>query len=219
MQNKRKSMLKEFLSHRDEFRLLYSGKLTKREGWKNVREHDVVQLFGAKVLGNLWGLPDDEQQIFESVAIIHDWDKRLSKFPDEFTSEEKEKARIILEKINPDKNLMAATGPDFFEKVLYTEVSMLEFLQCYLDDITKGNEIVSIDERIDDVQARSGGLYDSELWTKRLGGRKFWDLVREMEHEVEKIIFKRLVENGVEINSPEDIPNLIRTKVAEIYKT
>lgn len=208
-------MLNEFLQHRNEFRLLYLGKLTKREGWKNIREHDAIQLFGAKALGNMYGLSENDQRELESVALIHDWKKRLDKNPDDFTVEEKEKAQVALEKIHPNEKLMTATGPDFLEKVLYTEVSMLEFLQFYLDDITKGNQIVSFDERIDEVSARRQDLNNDAELTKRLGGKKYWDLEREIGHEVEKLIFIRLTERGIDLKSPKEIPDLIRCRVEE----
>lgn len=211
-------MLKEFLEYKNEFRLLYNSKLTKREGWKNVREHDVIQLFGARVLGNLLGLSDDQQKSLESVALVHDAGKRFNKFPEDFSSDEKEKFKSSYEKVNPDEKLMTATGPDFLEKVLYTEVSMLEFLQFYLDDITRGSEIVSFDERINEVSARRHDLNNDQELTKRLGGRRYWELEREIGHAVEEVIYKRLLEKGIALKSPKDIPDLINCKIKEQSK-
>lgn len=209
-------MFKELLDYEDEFHLLYLGKLTKREGWKNVREHGVTQLLGAKVLGALLGLTDGERRALESVAIIHDWEKRLDNFPDDFSPAEKEKIELYYKKIKPDERLMAATGPDFLEKVLYAEVSILEFLQFYLDDITMGSEIVPFDKRIEEVSTRKQYLNDDGDLTQRLGGRKYWELEMEVGHLVENMIFDSLKARGVEIGSPKDIPYLIKNKIIEL---
>ncbi len=215
--------MKELYSHWDEMRLLFrGGKLWKKDKWRNADEHQITQLFGAKILGELMGLSEDERIKFEKVALVHDWRKRLDKWeknkesnPNEFTQEDIERAEVILRRVNPDEKLMAATGPDFLEKVLYGEVSVVELLQFYLDDITKGNEIVRFDERIDEVSKRKGNLNDSVELTERLGGRKYWNVEREVGHEVEKMIFNRLIERGIEIDSPEEIPALIRSRMGE----
>jgi hypothetical protein len=209
-------MNKELLAHWDELRLLFrGGKLSRKEGWRNVIEHQVTQLLGAIELGNLLGLSVDDKRKFETGALVHDWKKRLDKHRKEFSSDEAEKIKIFLNRVNPDLKLMAATGPEFLERVLCTEVSLLEFLQFYLDDITRGNEIVPFDERIDEVSVRRHDLNENTKLTERLGGRKYWDLEREVGHAVEKRIFDRLIVMGVEIDSPEKIPALIRNRIEE----
>lgn len=210
-------MNKELLEHLDEFRFLFKGgKLSKKDGWRNVIEHQVIQFFGAKTLGELMGLSDIDKKKLQSVALIHDGRKRLDKYPQDFSADEIKNIELFFTKINPDSALMAATGTDFLEKVSYTEVSSLELLQFYLDDITKGNEIVPFDERINEVSRRRQDLNDDEVLTARLGGKRYWDVEREIGHAVEKMIFRKLVERGVEINSPENIPSLISSKIKEI---
>jgi hypothetical protein len=208
-------MSKELLSYHDEIKLLYLGKLFKGDGWKNTKEHLKACFLEAGVFVDWFDLPEPKRRRFQSAAFIHDWDKRMNNFPDDFTPEEKEKGRVQLEKINPDKKLLSATGPDFLDKVLHTEVSMDELLMFYLDDINIDGTIVSFDQRIDEVSKRKALLDMDELLTKRLGGKKKWQFERELGHEVGKIIVRRLREKGIQIESPEEIPNLIKSKIEE----
>lgn len=203
------------MRYRDEFRLLYGGKLFKREGWKSVKEHQVTQLLAAKILGGMLGLSEGDQKKLEKVALVHDWTKRLDKRPEDFSSDDIKKIELFLEKAGPDEDLMAATGPEFLEKTLYCAPSFLEFLQFYLDDITKGSEIVCFDDRIDEVSARRQDLNEDQILTQRLAGRRYWDLEREIGHEVEKVIFSLLTKKGISLTSPKEIPSLISSKMKE----
>lgn len=208
--------MKELYNHWDEVRLNFrGGKLWKRDGWRNVIEHQAVQLYGAKVLGDLLKLSYEDVKKLESIALVHDWEKRFNKHPEDFSSEEIDQIKVFVNKVDPDIKLMSATGPSFLEKVLYTGVSELELFQFYLDDITRGKEIVTFDERIDEVSVRRHDLDNDVELTKRLNGKKYWDLEREIGHEVEKVLFNRLVDNGVNITSPNKIPDLIRSKIIE----
>jgi hypothetical protein len=205
-------MLKELLNYRGEFRLLFKGgHLTRKEGHRNIVEHQVIQLLGAEVLGRLLGLSEEEKRKIKSTALIHDWDKIIDEFPNGYID-----SHNLLKKVNPDQKLMSATKSEFLGKVLYGAPSFLEFLQFYLDDITMHNQIVRFDERIDEVLARKQDVNNDEELTARLGGRKYWDVEREIGHAVENMIFDRLVERGVAISSPEEIPDLIRSKIEEM---
>jgi hypothetical protein len=107
---------------------------------------------------------------------------------------------------------MEATGTRFLEKALVKkESTFLERLQFYLDDITKGSEIVPFNERIDEVESRRQDLNNDADLTACLGGR-YWDKERELGHLVEEEIFN-LLKKDVVINSPADIPNLILEEI------
>jgi hypothetical protein len=220
-------MNKELSEHWNELRLLFRGgklwnfrsegwrgeRLEGENKWRNLVEHQVTQLLAARVLEKLLGLSPGDSDKLAKVAIMHDWDKRMEIRPGAFSVEEKEKAKILLSEVNPDPNLIAATHPEFLEKVLAKKVSFLELLQFYLDDITMGSEIVSLEERINEVAARRRDLNENEELTKKLGGRKYFEVERETGHMVENVIYNILIEQGVEISSPEEIPNLIKSRL------
>ncbi|HJY98743.1 MAG TPA: hypothetical protein VJ227_03445 [Patescibacteria group bacterium] len=207
---------KDFLAHWDEFRLLFSGgKLSKRDGWRNVVRHQVTVFFGVRILGEMMDLSVEDQAKLGKAALVHDWEKRLHLHPEEFRSDEIDRAHKLFEQVQPDKKLMFATSPDFLERVLYSEVSMLELLQFYLDACTLETDIVSLERRADDTSVRRADLDGDTVLTQRLGGKKYWDLEREVGRAVENIIFDHLVKKGIPINDPRDIPGLIRSKMDE----
>lgn len=222
-------MNKELAEHWNELRLLFRGgklwnvrsegfygeRLEGKNKWRNSVEHQVTQLTAARALRDLLGLSDEEGTKLEKTAIVHDWGKRMGIDPCAFTDTERERAKILLSKVNPDPDLMNATGPQFLQRVLAGKASFLEFVQFYLDDITKGSEIVSFDERIDEVSARRQDLDEDQKMTEALGGRKYWTVEREIGHTVERMIFDRLVERGIKVSSPKEIPSLIRNKMEE----
>jgi len=195
------------LKHLPEMRLLIKGGgLSKKEGWRNVVEHCLVQIAVSETLSRLLGLSEEDSQKLIRVAACHDWAKRLERKPDGFTEEEKGEAMTLLAKLAPNQGLMKATGPEFLEKALIRgESTFLERLQFYIDDITKGSEIVPFDERVNEVEARRQDLNDDLVLTAKLGGR-YWDRERELGHQTEQEIFDRLQETGVKIDSPKDIP-------------
>lgn len=209
-------MNKELVEHWDEMRLLFQGGLlTKKDGWRNVVEHQTTQLFGAIALGELLNLSADDRKNIQTVALVHDWEKRWDKLHENPSFVETEKITEYLCRVNPDPQLMKATGPEFLVRVLAGESSYLELLQFYLDDITKGNQIVKFDERIDEVEKRRQDLNQDKELTARLGGRKYWEVEREIGHEVERLIDERLRARGIILNSPDEIPGLIRIKMQE----
>ncbi len=203
------------LSHLPEMRLLFrGGGLYKKDHWRNVVEHCLVQIAVADELSDLIGLPPEEKTDLIKVAACHDWTKRLEKKPDDFTEEERAKAKMFLRRVNPNQNLMAATGPEIFERTLIKkESTFLERLQGYIDDITSGSEIVEYDKRIDEAEKRYPELGSNSELEAKLGGR-FFDKVREFDNQVAQEIFERLPNSVCEqIGEPKNIPNFIRKQI------
>lgn len=202
------------LEHIPEMRLLIrGGGLKKTEGWRNVVEHSISQLAASEVLSELLDLSENDMEKLIKVALTHDWKKRIEIKPGEFDENDLELAKAFLARVNPDQTLLAATGPSFIKKALVRgDSTLLERLQFYIDDITKGSEIVSFSERIDEVEARRQDLNEDEELTKKLKG-KYWNRERELGHTVEREIFGRLKEKGVEIETPEEIPTLINREI------
>ena len=194
--------------------LLHGGKLYK--DWRNVYSHQSTQLGASIVFGSLLDLPSDEQMQFSKVALVHDWRKRLDIKPDDFSYEEKDNAEREIAWINPDQSLMTATGVQFIIDVAQgMKPTVLQMAQFYVDEICKGSEIVSVDDRIDEVSARRQDLNQDVELRKQLNGRAYWDVERSIAHDIEVELWKIMVKNGYKdrIKKPSEISTFIRNKL------
>lgn len=203
------------ITHLPEMRLLFrGGKLVKKDNWRNVAEHCLVQIAVADKLADLLSLSVNNTTSLIKVAAVHDWEKRLKIKPNDFTNEEKVQAQEFLNKVNPDQNLMNATGSDFLEKALVKNNStFLERLQFYIDDIVMGSEVVEFEKRVSEVEMRRKDLNEDEQLTTVLGGR-YWDKERELDTKVEQEIFERIPNEIQErIVKPNNIPNYLREQI------
>lgn len=198
--------------HWQEMRLLFrGGKLTKREGWRNVANHQVTTLATADVLGDLLKLSPEERQEEETVSAVHDSRKRLEIRPQDFTQSDKARIEELTNRVNPNPDLMAATGPAFLRRALVEGKStFLERLQFYVDDICMGDQIVPFAVRIAEVEKRipnpdTSGTFPTNYWEKE----------RELCLKTQEEIYQRLKDQGVDIESASDIPFLIRREIAK----
>lgn len=212
----------------NEFRLLFRGgklwsfrsegwkgqRLKGRDKWRNAIEHQVHQLKGAKIIGPMLALSESAQNELNTVSLTHDWKKRFDITGQKCSLGEMFYTRKLLHRVNPNPDLMKATGPEFMVKVASgRKITFLEKLQFYLDEICKGSEFVNLDERIDDVEKRHSELNQDTKLTKNLGGQEYWAFERSFAHTVEQDIFDRLRDNGVNINSPSEIPAFIEGQI------
>jgi hypothetical protein len=203
------------LRHLPEMRLLFrGGKLWQKDEWRNVAEHCIVQGVAIDVLTEALRWNDDQRKRAVTAALSHDWAKRLQiRGSKDFTPEEEEHAKQFLDKVSPDQDLIAATGPEFIRKALIEEsASLPELTQFYVDDIARGSEIVRFLDRIAEVRERQKKLDEDPEMTARLGG-KYWDREIELGQMTEQKIFNALRENGVALGSPEEIPDFINLEI------
>jgi len=154
--------------------------------WGNVARHCFVQTVAAEEMADLLGLSHQEKLLLASVAACHDWEKRLQRKSTDFTDEEKKDAQVLFQAAHPDAMLMGALTPYFLLKVLAGEASFLQLIQFLIDDMAKGDEFVSFDERIDEVSARNP---NPEPEVQEELGRPYWDVEREIGHGVEKMVY------------------------------
>jgi hypothetical protein len=185
----------------DEMRLLFrGGKLWKKDGWRNVVEHQVIQMKEVKVISKLLNLSITDEKKLITVALLHDWEKRKD-IKNDFSDQNNKNANEFLSRINPDEDLMLATGETFLETYNNGEATELQCIQFYLDDITKGSEIVTLDDRIDEAKA-SGRNPEND-----------WELERQIGHKIEQDLWVKMVANGHKIEKPVDIPNYIKERI------
>ena len=197
--------------------LLYKHvKLSPTKGdWDNVLRHQLVQFAAAEILGEWLGLGSHEMGQFQKVALVHNWNLRLERRPQDFTPDEIKEAQMFFDSFGVDPKLRLATVPEFIEKmVMYPEkVTLEEKIQYYLDDIVAGQNIVPFKERIAEVESPRHDLNEDDELTRKLGGRKYWDAEREVGILIEKELFERLLAQGIDVSAPELIPVTLRIEL------
>ena len=179
--------------------------------WQNVANHCFTQAVAAEALADLLGLPGYLKTTLARVAACHDWAKRLEKRPHDFSYQERETAMVLFSGLNIDFGLMGALTPSFLPKVLQGKATFLELIQFLLDDMTMGDKIVSLDERIDEVSSRNP---NPEPKVQEELGRPYWEVEREIGHEVEFMVYTILKARHVPYTN---ITQLINDKLNERF--
>lgn len=201
--------------------MLRGGRLSKAEGWRNVMEHCIAQVAAAESLCDLLKLDEKTKKRITVTAACHDWQKRLDTelAKDTINPEDRQeimaRSQRFIEEANPDETLLFATSENHFKKSIQEpeKVSLAEKIQDYLDNIHRGSEIVSFDERIEEVSTRNPNVGKTLEENNELGGLSFWEAVRQIGKAEEREIFELLRKQGVAVNTPEEIPQIIKAEI------
>ena len=205
-ERKKKAFFNDFAQeHIPEMRLLFrGGKLWEKEDWRNVVEHSLVVAAATCEISDMLGLPEDEKEKLIKAAFCHDWDKRIKRKPEDFDNEEKTKARDFLMAVKPEKELIEATTRGFVGKFHESQPNLLQKVAHYVDAIVLESQISPFKERLKKAAPKYGDL-DANFWKNNI----------QITDEIEKEIFEILKERGVNVDSPEEIPNMISEKIKE----
>ena len=163
--------------------VIAGGKLTG--DWGNVAGHCFVQAVASEIIGELLGLDRRSIARLTTTAACHDWKKRLERKPSDFTESEKTEAERLLEIAAPDGELMKALNPWFLPKVINGEATFLQLVQFLIDDMTRNDEFVTFDERVDEASTRNP---NPEPEVDKLLGRPYWEAERMIGHRVEAMV-------------------------------
>lgn len=191
-----------------EMKLLFrEGKLSPKLGeWNNVINHSLVQAAAGEIVTTILEIPQQEASTLFKTILVHDWGKRHDKKPDHFTEDEWKKAEEFASKINYDPSVLETTDPGFHDRIIAGEATFLQKLQYYIDDITKGEDIATFENRIAEVSARRPEFSEG-FWVKELEAGKM----------VEQEIFQLLRDKGVKLERPEDIPDWLKKQLETKY--
>ena len=178
-------------TYHKQYNCLLEGKLIG--DWENAANHCIIQPVAIECLMDAMGFGPVITVELAKVATCHDWNKRLQKKPGDFTATEVLCAQgaFKLAQVNP--GLMTATTPLFLIHFRRGFATFAEMIQFFVDDITKGDQIVSFDERIDEVSARNPHP-DDEI--ERQLGRSYWDVEREIGHAIQNMTLSILRDRG-----------------------
>lgn len=204
--------------------------LARKVRWGDPTQHCLVELAASEILSDMLNLPDQDKQDFAVTALVHDAQKRPEiekgrgvKDPTRIEEIYRESKQFLLDNgVSP--RIVELTGrvahtslPDFAtleadgSLKLKEGMPIVDMAMHYLDDITRGTDIVPFDERMDylDSVAATRYPYNEEgraIW----GGRTFFEAQREVGHLIEEKLAKAA---GVE--NPKDLPNIIKAKLQE----
>lgn len=165
--DKKRKYFSDFaMKHLGAFRIhKEQGLLLKKEGWRNVSEHCLVEAVAADCLGEGLNLPKESREKLVTGALLHDFYKRKEielmrtsgKTSMDIVKEAEDKGTeyLNLKGIDPEVikiiNSVGASPVDYFET---KEPTMEEKIMHYVDDITDGNDLAYLKDRLDRVAKR-----------------------------------------------------------------
>lgn len=209
------------LGRRDE--LGHRVSATDKRYWANVTEHCLVEAAASEALTHALGLSLADTQAICKAAAVHDWDKRITKKPQEFTAEESAKVQAGLQKINADQNLLFATGPEFLEAGLMdNKATFPQKVLYYVDLICEGSTIMPLEQRLARAKERWPELAQNDPLNKKLEpllgpGKNYFDAEVVYGNRTQQEIFDLLVARGHALQSPQEVPQFIEATVKANY--
>lgn len=139
-----------------------TGLFPKSEGWRNVVEHELVEAEASDVLAESLGLSQSDRDTLRVATLLHDSFKRreIEALKELSIKEYDESAKDQSEYIaslgysSQVVELTKAVGhtslPDFLAN--YDSIPLIKKIMHYVDDITKNNDIVLLDQRMDALE-------------------------------------------------------------------
>ena len=154
-ESKRTKYFSDFaLGLKEHFRILkdggISGREAKMEGWRNISEHCIVESVMADVIAGKLDLDRDKMKM---AALVHDWYKRQEiegvkknkvKGFDSADREDKEKL-LAMEYPEDVINIAHSVGHTSLKRMQEPDVTIEEQVMHYIDDITSGTDISTLD--------------------------------------------------------------------------
>ncbi|MDP6561789.1 MAG: hypothetical protein QF793_02590 [Candidatus Peribacteraceae bacterium] len=212
-------------------------------GWNNVMKHNVGQAAAMRVLGKALNLEDNATRNLEEYAFIHNPTIHRDKFqqkvsgggstenlPDseKFTQAESEaldaRSEELHDEIDPERWGALATSPEFFEYIANQPGQTIEeqaetvwfpqLLVYYIDALFDDSTLMAAHDRIERMEKRRPDLNADEDLTGDLG-MKYWDAERAVSTKIQEMVWERLKENDIELESHEDVPEFIRKQIAQ----
>jgi hypothetical protein len=195
------------------------GLLPKKEGWANVAHYCAVEAAAADTLADLLKMSDEDRQAVTQAAFLHDFYKRKSielirSNPDNATAADEQsqsEAKEILEERNVDSRIISildrSLGYETLEEGKVEQLDLSEKVIHYIDDVTSGDNFVSLKERMAVLKTRYPEI-DKEGFDRY--GRSTYDQQYKTGAEVERFLAEKI---GLE--QAEELPNVIKQKINE----
>ncbi|TSC84961.1 MAG: Uncharacterized protein G01um101413_345 [Parcubacteria group bacterium Gr01-1014_13] len=182
-----------------------------QEDWSNVIRHCLAEAGAADALSDLLGLSEEDKKTLIQAAILHDFDKRLeietirgqsgkvSEASEKFKSVSKETLRKNGIKPEIIDIIGSIADIDILEK---ENVSLLQKMMFYIDNITEGTNLVDVKIKRDGVLKRYPKLADES---------DFLDKWVSSTEEIQKELAEK-----IGLANPEELPSFILQKVKQL---
>lgn len=186
----------------DIFKKKYAKELLflKREGqlvgdWSNVFQHCLTEARIAVVLSDLLKLSPQEKETLVKAALLHDWFKRhereaVIKYGQSKYDQQAEKSSQQLMQKGYSEDIVTLTvcvGHTSLKEIEQTN-DFLRKVMHFIDDITVGDQIVSIDERVDSLESLDRYKELDQQGKAIFNGMTFFQKQRQLGHKIEKEI-------------------------------
>lgn len=198
------------VSMKDDFKLLKIGGVlgmdAKKEGWRNVSEHCLVEALEADILAEKMGL---DPKKLKTAALIHDWYKRreieaVNKLgPEAHNTSIVEDEKLLKELGYSDEiiSISKSVGHSSLAHMQEESVTLEEMVMHYIDDITAGSEIVRLEDRMSKNEANPKLQKLDQL-------EPFFIKQRQ----VGKVIEEKIAEK-IGLSDPSEVPSLIKQEI------
>ncbi len=205
-----------------------AGLFPKKEGWRNVVEHEIVEAEACDILAEAISLPQAERRQVKDAAALHDVFKRKEKElmerlgPEGYTVGQEEEGIFLKERgygqeiiklahsVGHGSLLEMVEDPNDAELKVKDDIDLPTLIIHYVDDITLNNDIVPLNIRIDYLEANPRYQETNEQGRKVFAGRTYFEVQREVSRKIEAKLASML---GIE--PAEKLPDWIKGKILE----
>lgn len=203
-----------------------TGLFPKKEGWRDVVEHELVEAEACDILAEALGLPDVRRKTLRDAASLHDVEKRRERelFEQEGSEgakrSEAEQTAFLKSRGYSEEVVKLTQSVGGYSLVSFVEdpkaspiklrqdIDLATLIIHYADDITLVGDLVPLRERIAYVKQKY--RVEDEESRKIFAGRLGSDVQFEVSRQIEEKLAQML---GVD--PPEKLPEWIRGKIAE----
>lgn len=196
---------------------------TEIKGWRNVSEHNLIAGVMADILAELLVIPEDERARIVSIALTHDWDKRLQKLLSRRGGAIHKDGKIMLDYdiktilgLEDQKaGVLRVTGNDWTD---YDTWGVLEKIMRYVDSsvgemafpsnwvTTRGDEnktvkretILDWRERIVELKARNSKVDQNPELMALYNGEPVYNQLAVITEAIESEFYGKIIENHPE---------------------
>jgi len=204
-----------------------TGLFPKSEGWRNVVEHELVEAEAADVLGEMLGLSNYDRFRLRVAALLHDVYKRkeIEEYAprgiEGFDQNAVDQAEFLKKKgfhediIELTDAVAYGSIPTFLEEgglfvPHFSEIPDPVKIAHYVDDITGGSEVVTLEQRMAGLRANQRYRETDERGRMMWGGMSSIDAQQFISTRIEAEFAQRL---GVE--DPTTLSLVIAQRIEE----
>lgn len=217
---KKKSYFSHFArSHLSSLRLHEEyGVLEKKEGWRNVSEHCLLEAVAVDILAEKLNLDETIRSELVTGAILHDFHKReqMKLFQEKGAStkslmeSEEVSSRILKEKDFSEGIISVASAAADTKKMAqsFSDTSLSERIIYYIDSITDNNEISTIEKRVSKSEASERYRRINEEAREYLNGQTQLETMRKISTDIQKELAEKL-----KIEDPTTLPKWIEGEI------